>query len=114
MGAPTLVSRPSRSVWSVDLDGVPYTAKAHDSLTLYSFDVTDELPSGVTVSSVSWASEGPTLSSAAATSTGFSVRVTGTGDAVATITLSNSEVIKRRYRWYGNDSSERPSDYGRR
>lgn len=106
---------PPREGWSRAYDGAWETGKPHDATMTYTFNRTRELPSGVTISSVSWTDvDGVTLTNASTSSPSHSVTVAGVGEATAVITLSNGDIRYDKRRWRSTDSPpDRGTDYGR-
>ena len=95
----------TRQSWFHDFDGVWSTVKTYDSKLTYTFDITDLLASGETISSVVWVANGPTLSSESTSSPQHTVTVLGSGEAEATITTSSSRIIVTNYRWIASDAA---------
>ena len=105
----TLRSTPRRERWFRDHDGIMTISKYEDSARPYTFDLANEeaFAGGATLSSVTWAESGPTLSSKSNTTTTHTVTVTGTGTAIATATLSDGVILVRKYRWNPIDTLSR-------
>jgi hypothetical protein len=68
-----------------------------------------ELNSGETLSTASFDSDGPTISSETiasgrdGTNTKVTFTITGVGASVLTVTTSDSRTLERRFRWEGTD-----------
>lgn len=94
-----------RQPWFVGHDGVPTTVKMYDDKLTYTFDLTDLLASGETVSSATWTSNGPTLTSASVSSPQHSITVEGSGEADVVVATSASRELNFTYRWQAQDAA---------
>ena len=83
------------------MDRVLTTTQRQDETEVYTFDYSDRLDPGVTISSSAWEADGGvTTSSASATTTTTTVTVAGTGGTITnTLTLSNSKTLEFVYRF---------------
>jgi hypothetical protein len=107
-----LPERPG-SDWFRDEEGVLTTSKHRDEVLPVTLDVSESLPSGVTISSVAWKDQGVTTSLRANSTTTVSANVTGTdGSFAVTITLSSGAKLVRTRRFLGvPDGRRRSRDY---
>lgn len=110
---PTLYLPLERSEWFKDKDGVWTTSKHTDEVKPYSFDYTDVLNSGETISTSSWDANGVTTSSPALATPVATVTVTGTdGSLQNTLVTSASRTLVYTYRFVGVPTGAGSRDYG--
>lgn len=94
-----------------DFDGTLLDAKFEDEIVSFDWDLTDRLPSGVTVSSVvADAQSGLSVTNESLATPVWSCDVTNTGVLKLTATLSDGDKVIERFAW--QPKSEGTSDYG--
>jgi hypothetical protein len=100
--------------WFRDKDGVWTTSKHVDDVTPFSFDYTDYLPSGVTVTTSTWQNaNGVTSSSPALATPVATVTITGTDGSIENkLVLSSGETKIYLYRFVGVPLGRSRTDYG--
>lgn len=93
------------------VDGRLTAEVREDETRTWSLDLSDWLPSGVTISGVSWDPSGVTLVITGNwTTTTVSVTTQGSGTAVVTLTLSNGDERELAFRWLSTDRPTRDYD----
>lgn len=93
-----------------DYDGILTAYKFEDEIITFVWDLTDELASGESVSSVANdANSGLTVSASVVASPTITYTITGTGELEAVATLSTARTVKEIFRWEAKDEGD--SDY---
>lgn len=105
----TFILPTKRRRWFVDFDGIRTTSKLQDEKLIETFDFSDVLSSGETISSVAWEAQGVTISNESNTTTTATLTVTGNGMAKVTLTTSTGQEIQEQFRWMAKDAVH--SDY---
>jgi len=84
-------------------DGYETESKYSDELITRTKDVSEDLASGETVSSVSYDSSGPTVSGTSNTTTTFTFSVKYTGTVTVSVTTSSSRILIYKYQFIAKD-----------
>lgn len=108
MSGLTAYQRPSRNRFFRDRDGIPSVVRDEDAVETYTLDYADELGSD-TISTSTWASEGPTIDSDSNTTTATTVTVSGSsGELKNTVVTAGGRTLIRYLNEY---QAEKSSDY---
>lgn len=101
-----------REEWWMGPDGLLTTEKRYKDKKQYVLNYSRWLPSGRTIDTVTWESDGVTISGESNTTTTVTFTVLYSGTATATITLDNGESFEEKRRFLSTDNSG-GDDYGR-
>ncbi len=101
-----------RPRWYSDEDGA-YATVVHDAAEdlKVTWDLTDYLASGETVSSATYADSGAVTSSKSVSSPQVIFTITGIGETKVTVALSTGRELVRRWRVYEASGKPTASDY---
>src|SRR3990167_9583328 len=98
-----------RTRWFRDREGVLSTSKHRDDIVQVIIDMTDQLGSD-TVSSVAYTDSGLTTSAKSVASPLITFNITGIGETLLVVTLSNSRELNIKVRGYDVEGT-RSADY---